>query len=51
MEGLFCNDINMRAAEYASKRYPDRSDHWLWQLVVDAYVEGACSQYNIDNYS
>lgn len=38
---LFCDDINMCAAEYAAKRY-DRYSH-LWQVVVDAYCAGAAT--------
>ena len=52
--GLFCDDINVRAVEYANRRRErskDPIDRLIWQSMVDAYVEGACSQYNIDNKS
>lgn len=48
MKDLFCEDINVRAAAYADKRYPSSADKWLWHAVADAYVEGAASQRAID---
>ena len=46
---LFCEDINMRAADYANRNAPQDVGRWIWQKIADAYVAGARAQQNIIN--